>query len=316
MKTGTKSPRIGMVGRGAFTLIELMVVIVIIAALVALSASAVIKYIEVQQNANTQSILDRTQSQLSRAWSKVKDEAFKETMSPVTVEAWIFNNLAGSDANAVGRARVIYVKLKLRQAFPMTFNEALNPFPFPPLQAYVTYLHSLNITGSSAATAPYESSACLLMALQRGVSGAGINPSDITRGGFTGSYTTPNGGSLPYLTDAWGRPIYFSRFPTGCPVLNPNGAQPGANDPGDPNGYLQTPNWGASSFGSTFETLTLQQLATGNTSYKLSPMVASGGPVNWTRQGQQLPFDPITFGPPSGGSLAQLLSSGAMFSNP
>jgi hypothetical protein len=68
-----------------------------------------------------------------------------------------------------------------------------------------------------------------------------------------------------------------------------------------------------------FSALAQQQLTPRSTtpqSYKLAPMVASGGPVNWTKPGQPLPFDPVTFGPPSGGTLAQLLGSGAMFSNP
>ena len=115
-------------------------VIAIIAALMALSASAVMKFMGVQQNNNTQSTLDRTQSQLGKAWSKVKDEANKRTDFPAAIEPWIRTNLAGNDANATGRMRVIYMKLKLRQAFPMNFNEAVNPSPLPPLQAYATYL--------------------------------------------------------------------------------------------------------------------------------------------------------------------------------
>lgn len=312
MKVGTRFYRSRRDQRDAFTLIELMVVITIIVALMALTASAVLKYLGTQQTANTQSTLDRTQSQLGRAWSKVKDQAYREPIDP-TVSAWIQTNLAGNDTNAVGRIRVIYVKLRLRQAFPMSFNEALNigvpvGYPLAPLQAYVTYLNSLQIAGSTAASANIESSACLLMALQRGVSGAGIDPSELTTGGATGSYTTPNGSNLPYLTDAWARPIFFTRVPTGCPVLNPNGAQPGTNDPGDPQGYLQTPSWGAI-FGPAFQSLTLQTLApSGNFSFKLAPMVASGGQDNWIKSGV-LAFDPITFTPTSAGG-------GAIFSNP
>jgi prepilin-type N-terminal cleavage/methylation domain-containing protein len=314
MNAGTKSRHFEMVRRDAFTLIELMVVIVIIAALVALSASAVVKYIEVQQNANTQSILDRTQSQLARAWSKVKDQAYAETI-PSGVESWIWSNLAqipGEPADTTTRrVRVLYVKLKLRQAFPMNFNEALNPAPLPPLQAYVTYLNSLGVTASTGAA--YESSACLLMALQRGVSGAGIDPSQLTVGGFTG-----NANGIPYLTDAWNRPIYFSRVPVGSAILNPNpypgDGQDGANDPLDPNGYLQAPNWaqttGASGpYGAVFTALTLQKLAGPDSSYKIAPMVASGGAVNWVRSPGTPPFDPITFALTTPGSSA-------IFSNP
>ncbi len=192
--------------RGGFTLMELMVVITIIGALMALAASAVAKYMGVQQESNTKTTLSKTQSQLTKAWSKVKDQALRAPMSEivpglgVTVEQWIMTNLAANVGNptepitnTTQRARVLYVKLRLRQAFPMTFNEALNPFPLPPLPSYMAYLTNLGIAGSTTPPAPYESSACLLMALQRGVSGAGIDPADLTSGGATGSITHSHG---------------------------------------------------------------------------------------------------------------------------
>ncbi|MGH7226138.1 MAG: hypothetical protein ACRELF_23225, partial [Gemmataceae bacterium] len=264
---------------------------------------------------NTQSTLDRTQGELGKAWSKVKDQAYKETIPPA-IAAWIQANLAGNDANAIGRVRVIYVKLKLRQAFPMNFNEALNitipASPLPPLPAYVTYLNNLGVFGSSGAA--YESSACLLMALNRGVGGAGINADVLTKGGATGNI---NG--LPYLTDAWSRPIFFARFPVGCPVLNPSGALLGANDPGDPQGYLQMAAWGVT-YGPLYSSLTLQQLAPPNSSYKLAPMIASGGPTNWAKSGV-LSFHPINFQPglytlSNGTFVPSTTATGVMYSTP
>ena len=305
MKITARFDRPRMARRTAFTLIELLVVIAIIAALMALSASAVMKFMGVQQENNTKSTLERTQSNLGKAWSKVKDQANKEPI-PAAIELLIRTNLAGNDANATIRVRVIYVKLKLRQAFPMNFNEALNttipPSPLPALPVYQQYLGQYGIGGSLGVN--YESSACLLMALQRGVSGAGINPEELNKGGATG--TGQNG--IAYLTDAWGQPIYFSRVPAGNPYLNPSvgGATPnnyntaagpvvcysqtGAHDPVDPQGCLQTPNWGTT-FGAAFQNVTLQYLASGNTSYKLAPMLASSG-TDKTPQ-----FDPISFAP-------------------
>jgi len=320
MKMTTRFARSGTAQRGAFTMIELLVVITIIVALMALMASAALKLIEVQQTTNTQSTLDRVQSQLTRAWSKVKDEAYKETIPPAIYTA-IQSSLTMPDANAPGRIRVIYVKLKLRAAFPMNFSEALNlPYtnptlgamgynpvvgqsPVPALPGYVSFLSNLGITGSTGAS--YESSACLLMALQRGASGAGINPDDLTTGGAAGSVVTPSGNNLPYLNDAWGRPIFFSRAPTGSLYLNPAGAMAGANDPGDPQGYLQTPTWGVT-YGPVFTPLTLQVVAPANMSFKLAPMVASGGPVNWlskpwgTNPAGTPTLNPITFAPVTG----------------
>jgi prepilin-type N-terminal cleavage/methylation domain-containing protein len=275
-------------GRSAFTLVELMVVIAIIAALIALTAGGVMKYIGSQMRANTQGTLDKTQSQLNKAWSKVKDQAYSEKIDPV-VEAWIQANLSGTDANSPGRTRVLYVKLKLRQVFPMNFNEAINPAPLPPLPAYKTYLNQLGITASTGA--PYESSACVLMALQRGVSGAGVEPSDLTAGGALAVVPTPKG-TLNYLADAWGQPLYFTRVPVGSAALNsnpfPGGGQVGNNDLLDPQGYLQTGGW-AKAHGALFQKLTLQQLAGPNMSYKQAPMLCSSGPD------KQLQTDPITF---------------------
>jgi len=304
--------------RFAFTLIELLVVIAIIAALMALSAAAVIKFLGTQQGANTQSTLDRTQAKLNLAWSKVKDEANRAPMSeivpgsspPQTVKDWITANLAQIPGEApgstTGRVRVIYLKLRQRQAFPMTFAEAMNPYPLPPLPAYQTFLSKLGVVAGTA-YGNFESSACLLMALQRGVSGAGVDPSDLTKGGATGSAPLPNG-NIDFLTDAWAGPIFFARFPVGSFALNPNGAQPGANDPGDPQGYLQTPTWAQTAgpsgqFGTLFTNLTLQQLAPGNTSFKLAPLLASSGP---DRQPQ---FNPMTFQPTA-------LGTDDLFSNP
>lgn len=356
MKTKSRSNRSGRVQRGAFTLVELMVVITIMAALMALTASAVLKFIGVQQASNTQSTLDRVQSQLIKAWSKVVEQAKKEPIPPGIMA------LAGSDVNAAERAKYIYVKLRLRQAFPMNFAEALNvpynnpelanwtlptqvpslPPSLPQLQAlpgYASYLASFGITPAiwaNSATAPpfpdpRESSICLLMALQRGVSGAGIDPSDLTAGGAAGSMITPSGGSIPYLNDAWGRPILFSRAPAGSLNLNPVSAA-GNNDPGDPQGYLRTPAWRYMNPATLmppftaqyaqYTQLTLEIPALRDFSFKLAPMIASGGPTNWTKTwpppnwywlpvpalglpGPVLPppmapaltFDPITFAP-------------------
>lgn len=332
MKTRARFNRSGRAERGAFTLIEMMVVITIMAALMALTAAAVLKFLAVQQTTNTQSTLDRVQSQLIRAWSKAKDQAIREPIPP-TVATWIQANLAGNDANAAGRVKIIYVKLRMRQQFPMNFAEVFNvPYtnpalaaagfspavppgysvsllpPLQPMTAYINYLtnHGINAGAVSAALTPdpRESAVCLLMALQRGVSGAGINPEDLTSGGAAGDY---NG--MPYLTDAWSRPIFFSRAPAGNLYLNP--AYPaglgGANDPGDPQGYLQTQGWGTT-YGPLFMPLTLQVLAPQNQSYKLAPMIASGGPSNWTKPGAALTFNPVTFAP--------LPGSDAIFSTP
>ncbi len=314
------------VAAATFTLLELTVVIFIIVTLMALSAGAVVKFMAIQQHSNTQTALDRTQGKLNKAWSATKDQAFKEPISAAW-QQYIMTNLAGSDTNATDRMRVIYVKLRLRQTFPMNFCEALNvpyystslgmnvqslPVPSIPavLPAYQMFLNNLGITPAYLISQgcmvpgyqpqPYESSACLLMALQRFQSGGGINASDLTSGGSTGNATTPTGGTLPYLTDAWGQPLYFARHPTGSILLNPNGAQLGNNDLGDPQGYLSSGTWGygpnqtQTTCRNIFFALVLQQPAPQSIptkSYKLAPMLMSTG------IDKQLGSDPVTFTP-------------------
>ena len=299
--------------RYAFTLIEMLVVIAIIAALMALSAAAVIRFMGTQQNNNTKTELNRIQGQLNQVWGVVSQNAqkkpqWKTEMVPgtsTTVESYILSNLAGTDANRQSRALVIYVKLKQRQAFPTNFNEAVNPFPLSPLPGYKTYLNSVGIPGSSAASAPYESSACLLMALQRAVSGQGIDAADIGGGGVIHQYAAPTG-TVAALVDAWGTPLAFSRAPTGSIVLNPNGAQSGAVDPADPQGLLNSGAWQPTSMRIAFFNLIQQQTAPALAmSFRIAPMIASAGP---DRKWQ---INTVTFAPTTAGA-----SGDDLFSNP
>lgn len=290
--------------RRGFTLIELIVIIAIIAALMALTASAVIKYMLVQQVNNTQTTLNKVQSVLNRQWSAAKDQAWKEPI-PTSVQSYMTSpttNLVGNDANVEGRMRVIYVKLRMRQMFPMNFNEALNPAPLPPIPGYVTYLNQLGVSSSSGAN--YESAACLMMALQRAQSGGGVDSADLGGGGSSKAFTLPSGNSIRAFADPWGQPIYFTRVPAGYPPLNPgSNGLPGINDPGDPQGYLNALGWPKTANTTLFTQLTLQPLAAQNCSYKLLPMVASSGP-------DQKMSDPIHF------SMTQTIDNDNLYSNP
>jgi hypothetical protein len=303
------------------------VIITIIAALLALTASAVVKYILVQQTSNTQTTETKVQSLLSRQVSAVKDKANKEAIDPV-VDDFIRKNLAGgaNNPNLDRLVRVIYVKLKMRQMFPQNFAEALNlPYNNPqlanlgiatavqqsPLHAnpvYIAYLNKFGINGNTLpyisadgnggsgtySPQPYESSACLLMALQGAQSGGGANVGDIGGGGSSLDYllfmsdpqkkNPPTMLSVPLFVDAWKAPLYFTRVPAGCAKVNdnptvPGGGKLGAHDTFDPEGHLNSNYWiqGNHPNTTTFSQLTLQPLAAGNSSYNLPPMIASGG---------------------------------------
>ncbi len=213
---------------------------------------------------------------------------------------------------------MVYVKLRMRQLFPMNFGEALgvqynNPqlaqlgispivpaSPLPPLPAYVSYLNNLGITQAYVSRAayspqPYESAACLLMAMQRTQSGGG-GSGDVGTGGSTQSIPLGGNQSIRAYVDAWGQPLYFTRSPGRLSVgqqQSPGSQRRAARHQrsGRSPGLTEQP--GLVQRNTTlFTQLTLQPLAGGNCSYKLMPMLASSGPDRDNR-GKNPSFDPI-----------------------
>jgi prepilin-type N-terminal cleavage/methylation domain-containing protein len=295
--------------RPAFTLIELLVVIAILAVLTALSAAATLRFLGVQQGSNTKTALVKLQSQLDTQWAAVTQRARDEPIPESIRNNPDFAVMVGKDALADARARVLYVKLKQRQMFPMTFDEALNPYPLPPLRPYVVFLQNLGVKKSTPQTQPYESSVCLLMALERAPGGGGVKMEDLGVGSVTATRTLPGGQEVNCLVDDWKSPLLFCRWPTGSPELNPNGPAAGRNDPGDPEGLLNVPGWlatpAARYFRSYCHDLPARAATAGPTSYKLAPILASAGP-------DTVPdLDPRTFAPQGPGANDNLYSTSA-----
>lgn len=287
--------------RPAFTLIELLVVIMIIALLVVIGGSAAIRFMGGSSTAATRTTLDRVGIRFSGQWSAVADKARRETIPDAIHE------MAGRDAD---RARVIYVKLRLKQAFPQSFYEALYPARdwassvdyLPPLKAYEDQLRARGIkrtppppTYNPQAPAPapgaHESAACLYLALRYGPDGTsddelGIRGSTKEVSGFT------------CATDGWGNPLVFCRWPygdhsgpsatppvppTGASLANPEGYQAGFKDPGDPKGLLNDPAWMASAGGQAFQRIChplypRASSAVPPQTVNLAPILLSAGP--------------------------------------
>src|SRR5262245_22356018 len=102
--------------RAGFTLVELLVVIAIIGILVALTAGAVVRFIGVQARDNTEVAMRKIQPLLQNQWKAVIDQAKTE---PISQNAMV---MAGGDERL---ARIIHIKLRLRQEFPANYNEVM-----------------------------------------------------------------------------------------------------------------------------------------------------------------------------------------------
>ena len=276
--------------RPSFTLVEMLVVIAIIAVLVSLTAAAVFRLIFTQQSANTKSELSRLEGELVKQYRAAADKFRDPKREPLPPPPgsplagaynYVLTSMANNDPNV---ARVIWVKLRLKQTFPNNINEALNPAPMPPLSTYSNQLSLLGYTtNNTTAPQPWESSACLLMALQRGEDGGGVTPEVLGPSSFIHNFPAPTG-TIPALVDGWGNPLRFCRWPVGSPVLNPNG-QPQAgdnNDPTDPSGLLVSPTWQQTNGYSLFQQYChpVPQHAAGTqaTTYRIYPLIASAGP--------------------------------------
>lgn len=279
--------------RPGFTLLELMIVIAIIAILAALTTGVAMRFFGIQQQRNTEVTITKANETLKRQWNEVVSEAMKEPLPPdgpsigdpsyLSSMKWVYltqilgtsgpspTGLAGGDPV---RARVIWVKARLRQQFPMDYQEILyatppallglpqsatwQPYPPGALPALPTYYKPLINAGvvlipPSAPPPPptdAENSSCLLMALSLTRGGIAFSSDNL---GSSAVGDTDNNGLLEIL-DGWKRPIRFFRWPTLNsevenlnPVRSTLPSNPGLlfrfNDPEDPTGQLLNLTW-------------------------------------------------------------------------
>ena len=276
MRRHRPTPAAARAPRPGFTLVEMLVVIAIIGVLASLSAAAIFRWIGNQSQDTTETVLRDVYQVLERQMKAVVEKADKETI-PASVLT-----MAGNDQR---RARVIWKKLRLKQEFPTTFAEALNPYAAPgspisatDLPAKVPYVRAL----SKAVSGPGDSAACLLLALSQNRGGIRLSPDELPSNVLGDS----NGDGVKELLDAWGKPISFYRWPTGnTELLSMNPAPAGSKaakfaDPLDPDGLLLSPTWYGSTGYKQFVALCHPVSLNGQTALYIIPSLASAGRDN------------------------------------
>jgi prepilin-type N-terminal cleavage/methylation domain-containing protein len=261
-----------------FTLVELMVVLTIIGILMALVSAAVYRVLESQKDANSQNTVAKTSDALQKHWIALIKIAQKENIPPAVTNPGGAGpqlglaNMALGDLSAAPRSsaemdraqkrmRLLWIKLRLQQEFPLTFSEATNPTPIPPQLVAgtggVPFINPVNLVGTNLAPKPSyvraiagagpghnETSAMLHMLLQQSRGGYTFKVDEALASTEIRQY--PDG--LNEIADAWGSSIVFFRWPTAWPDLNsvaptsilalPPAIGQRQYDPTDPEGLL------------------------------------------------------------------------------
>ncbi|MGL4550698.1 MAG: type II secretion system protein [Gemmataceae bacterium] len=256
--------------RAGFTLIELLVIISIIAVLLTLTASAAFRLMGASATGTTRTMMTRLEERLRNLMTVEADRAREGS-----VPRGILAQMAGGNQDL---ARVIYVKLRLKARFPMSFNEALSPAPgiyddydavlpatpkvlsVRPIPSYRAFLKARGITAGATPPDPHESACCLYMALKHG--NEATSEEEVGVGGAVKQIDKVKANGVPKnvtavecYVDAWLSPVIYCRTPTGSPMypaagtfnapyvpgvslIHPLGAGSGFDDPGDPKNLL------------------------------------------------------------------------------
>lgn len=241
--------------RPAFTLLELLVVMFIIAVLAALTASVVFHAMGGSATGSTRTTINEVETRVGRKMSAAADAA-RNVSVPARLLVMANNN--------PDRARIIFMKMRQKVYHPVSFAEVFDPSAghaasdpalaaiLKQVPAYVRHLtnHGITPPGNNP-PGNHESAACLYMALRFGPDGASEEDVNVA-----GRVKTVNG--LECIIDGWSSPVVFSRWPTGdsanggMSIIHPSGSPGGFDDPLDPRGLLADASWLSTAGGQQF----------------------------------------------------------------
>ncbi len=204
--------------RTGFTLIELLVVIGIITVLAAMALGAYFRVVSNQYVKQTETSIRKIATGLNGQWAATISDVQNEIRNG---DAAALMSQTGNDRDM---ANALYLKLRLRQEFPQTFNEATNssykPYGIAPKVVYTQAI--ANVSASAYGTSiPTESAILLYLALTQARRGASFNAADLGGAVGTVQYPPSVGPTFTVFIDAWGTPICFDRW-----SVEPNRAPP------------------------------------------------------------------------------------------
>jgi prepilin-type N-terminal cleavage/methylation domain-containing protein len=199
--------------RPAFTLIELIVVLGIIALLATISVAGVMRVQKAQREINSDRTLRAVQIGLDQQWKAAVNRAGSENPHDFIIQ--LTSNGGVPDQT---RAKALHMMLRLRQEFPQNYAEAnYNAFPgVPPavrpsfLAMYGPKLVYQAAIGPGNGTPTDEAAALLIVTLSQSRDGVAFNVRE------AGPVQTIDvgGKQMPVLVDAWGSPICLRRWAT------------------------------------------------------------------------------------------------------